>query len=801
MKPVFKALPASLALFSILSLTGCNGEAVNEQYTGKPSNKQETKKNIPEYETLSVLADFDDVNLDLSAENANYKMVDADDGKALQIEFLNTARFSGIHLDFETPQDWTKYNEYHVALDVENTGDESIQLFLSINSDGSELHRHIAIPTGEKMTIFAPVDGIFWNVGSGFRENPKPWSTDELMFILIYGNYFMSNNSVSRITLNTRTNMTNKHLRVDNIRLRKNQDYDETFLHNIVDQFGQNANVDFPTKVNSMEEFRTVSDKEIAALEKSKPLADRSRFGGWKDGPKLEGTGFFRAEKVEGKWWMVDPDGYLFFSNGVANVRLANMFTVTGMDFKDESIRYRDPEELTPEDSIGAIDIPDDVLDSRYLASDVRRNMFNWLPEHDDPLGNHYSYRRSFHGGPLPHGETFSFYRANLERKFGETTPDSFLKDWQDETLARMQDWGFTSMGNWVDPAFYPNGKVPYFANGWIIGDFKEIKTGNEIWHAMPDVFDPEFERRADLTIAQIAKEIKGSPWCVGIFVDNEKTWGYRTGPIEHRYFLPVAAMGMDAKDSPAKDIFSKFLVKKYQTIDALNDSWDTDIQSFDAMKKGVTFASYNENLEADLSEMLLMLSNRYFKVVHDALEKVLPNHLYMGVRMATWGMPQETIEAATTYTDVLSFNVYDEGLQPFDWEFLREVDLPAVIGEFHVGAISDTGLTHPGLIFATDQEDRARKYRVYMDSVSGHDNFVGAHWFQYLDSPLTGRAFDGESYNVGFVNTADVPYPAMVNMAKDFNTSLYPERFNRPLTKPLKKVAVKKATTEAVPN
>ena len=28
----------------------------------------------------------------------------------------------------------------------------------------------------------------------------------------------------------------------------------------------------------------------------------------------------------------------------------------------------------------------------------------------------------------------------------------------------------------------------------------------------------------------------------------------------------------------------------------------------------------------------------------------------------------------------------------------------------------------------------------------------VGCHWFQYVDEPLTGRAYDGENYNIGFV-------------------------------------------------
>ena len=54
----------------------------------------------------------------------------------------------------------------------------------------------------------------------------------------------------------------------------------------------------------------------------------------------------------------------------------------------------------------------------------------------------------------------------------------------------------------------------------------------------------------------------------------------------------------------------------------------------------------------------------------------------------------------------------------------------------------------------------------------------VGAHWFQYTDSPVTGRAYDGENYNVGFVTNADVPYKEMVEAAREINQELYPRKF-----------------------
>ena len=58
---------------------------------------------------------------------------------------------------------------------------------------------------------------------------------------------------------------------------------------------------DRPTKVHSVDELKAAADEELAALAKSGLMSDRSRFGGWKDGPKLEATGYFRVEKVNSK--------------------------------------------------------------------------------------------------------------------------------------------------------------------------------------------------------------------------------------------------------------------------------------------------------------------------------------------------------------------------------------------------------------------------------------------------------------------------------------------------------------------
>jgi hypothetical protein len=64
--------------------------------------------------------------------------------------------------------------------------------------------------------------------------------------------------------------------------------------------------------------------RTLAALNTFKPSAaapQLDKFGGWLGGPKCSaGTGFFRAEKIGGRWWLVTPEGHVFLHVGVASV-------------------------------------------------------------------------------------------------------------------------------------------------------------------------------------------------------------------------------------------------------------------------------------------------------------------------------------------------------------------------------------------------------------------------------------------------------------------------------------------------
>ena len=89
-----------------------------------------------------------------------------------------------------------------------------------------------------------------------------------------------------------------------------------------VDRYGQFMHDDWPGKIHSDADFAAARDAEEAwlAAHPASPIPDADQYGGWAGGPQLEATGFFRTEKVDGKWWLVDPEGHLFFSLGVCSV-------------------------------------------------------------------------------------------------------------------------------------------------------------------------------------------------------------------------------------------------------------------------------------------------------------------------------------------------------------------------------------------------------------------------------------------------------------------------------------------------
>ncbi|MGM8228651.1 beta-galactosidase [Cellvibrio sp. ARAG 10.3] len=781
---------------ALLLLVACEDKATEAQAKNQLEHQVSTSSSDVEGKLL-----FDFESAELPAEISFYNStgalvkttaVNGQVSSALKVNFNSSAHeYTSILINpKEFVWDWSELGEISLAFDIRNQGEHSVQLFLdAADTAGNSFTRSVNVPAGTSRVYYAKLSGhdmvsanpdskVELNAASGLRGNPPTWEGDDVQFIWMWGVMNLDVSSIKQIALSVQYALHDKEVILDNIRVIKNPPMNTAFLTKIVDKYGQSAKIDFPGKIHSDAQLAEVTANELKDLKDGESLADRSTFGGWKKGPKQEARGFFYPKKVDGKWWLVDPEGYLYFATGLDIIRLANAYTMTGYDYDPSTIEQRSADDLTPEDSKGKILISEAAQKTRHLVSKTRADMFEWLPEHSDPLGNHYDYNRDAHSGPLKKGEAFSFYSANLERKYGETEPESYLRQWEKVTVDRMLNWGFTSLGNWTDPKFYNNQRIPYFANGWIIGNFKKVSSGNDFWGGLPDPFDPLFKERALVTAKAISEDVNNSPWCVGVFIDNEKSWG-RSESKESEYGIVLNTLTRDGAESPTKNRFTQLMKEKYSTIDALNSAWGLSLASWDEFQKGIKTGINNDVQLADFSLLFTHYAEEYFRIVEGALSQYLPNHMYLGVRFADWGMPKDVVKASAKYADVVSYNFYKEGLTGSKWKFLEELDKPSIIGEFHVGT-TESGLFHPGLVHAGNQQDRAKMYKEYMQTVVDNPYFIGAHWFQYMDSPVTGRSYDGENYNVGFVTVTDTPYEPMVKAAKELHSEMYERRANK---------------------
>lgn len=251
-------------------------------------------------------------------------------------------------------------------------------------------------------------------------------------------------------------------LRFSNLRLEGTPDLarrvDPAKYVPFVDKYGQFAHADWRFKVKNDETFA----KDLAAERKHLKDAPEEwdRFGGWKDGPKLRATGHFRTEKVDGKWWLVTPEGHLFFSVG---------------------------------------------LDVTRVMTDISNGKL-----HPD-----------WYESPVPEDGKMAFTIWNLEKKFGRK---DFDDEYYDFVLKRFDSWGLNTIGNWSSGDLTIKSKKPYVisvlerAKG-----VKRMQKFQLYDFSAPD-FEQKFraairERFAtDRALAHAAKD----PMCIGFFVDNE---------------------------------------------------------------------------------------------------------------------------------------------------------------------------------------------------------------------------------------------------------------------------------------
>lgn len=231
-----------------------------------------------------------------------------------------------------------------------------------------------------------------------------------------------------------------------------------------VDEFGQSNLVKWPGKLTSLKQLCKVWQAEEDEAVSTEQLYGYSRYGGYLAHRYDQGTGYFRTAQVDGRWWFVDPDGYLFLSVGVDCI-----YTLGGGDVRDVEKREGMIGQLPP---------------SRFLQKG--RN-----------------------------GTTTARYALwNRERRFGEDAEQKA----SELAFKRMDKWGVNTIGNWSDKkleqqrrkaitcTFYPAG-----ADSRLMG--------------LGDVYGDNFKERLRESLKQTIVPHRDNPWLIGYFMGNEPSW------------------------------------------------------------------------------------------------------------------------------------------------------------------------------------------------------------------------------------------------------------------------------------
>jgi hypothetical protein len=480
----------------------------------------------------------------------------------------------------------------------------------------------------------------------------------------------------------------------------------------LVDALGQWSAKSWPGKTGDEAQLK---DDLARALEEARHASfpeGWSRFGGTK-ARTFDATGFFRAQNDGTRWWLVDPEGHGFYSTGL------------------DSVRPGETAAIVP----GAA------------------SLFGTLPPRDGPFAAAYGSRSGRWGA-----ETFSFGLANLVRAFG---PD-WRPRWTEVTKGRMMAWRFNTVANWSDAELARAAPpLPY-----VIPMPEYPGTAISLYRDFPDVFAAEF-RDSARRWAQHLAAFREDPLLVGYFMRNEPLWAFGANNL-------AAEMLEAGPGTATRRELARWLGQKYGG-DAATwaRAWGLGLASFEEVVSALVprAADRSPAAKEDLWAFSKEMVKAYVAIPAEECRKVDPHHLNLGMRYA-WISSDLLYESAESF-DVFTINSYDM-VPPADViaQIARRTGKPVMIGEFHFGAL-DRGLPSTGLKGVASQEERGVAYRRYVEAAAANPNVVGTHYFILNDQEVLGR-FDGENFQIGFVDVCHRPYRELVEAATRTHEAVY---------------------------
>jgi hypothetical protein len=339
----------------------------------------------------------------------------------------------------------------------------------------------------------------------------------------------------------------------------------------LMDELGQSTLHDWPAKSTGPDEVTGRLKGQLATAPAQRWPDGFSRWGGWLK-KRVAGSGFFRTHHDGNRWWLVDPDGCLFWSSGMDCVRVNTDAAFTGLE--------------------------------KALA---------WKPDEAGP------YKAIF-SGPRGSGiRMINYLAANFIRAFG---PEKWYENWSTIALAELKRMGFNTVANWSDWRIAKAAGFPYVRPLNL-----HLERTKMIYRDFPDVFHEDFGKEAAEFGSQLA-ETASDPAFIGYFMMNEPNWGFASE-------TPAAGMLFNTRSCATRRALADFLRGKHRDDAGLSAAWGMKA-TLAAVADGPWSAPLTKAAQDDLAAFSSVMVDKFFKSLSASCRAADPNHLNLGIRYYT---------------------------------------------------------------------------------------------------------------------------------------------------------------------
>jgi hypothetical protein len=371
-----------------------------------------------------------------------------------------------------------------------------------------------------------------------------------------------------------------------------------------------------------------------------------------------------------------------------------------------------------------------------------------WLPERTGKFEAVYGM------GERRRRAGINYLAANFIRAFSQET---WYERWADVALGELRRLGFNTVANWSDWQIAKKAAFPYVRPMDL-----RYKRCQPIYRDFPDVYHPGFAQDVEEFAAQL-KETRDDPAFIGYFLMNEPNWGFSSES-------PAAGMLFTTPKCATRKALAEFLRERYNTDQALSNAWAIPA-TFAAVAENQWKTPLTQVAKTELASFSAVMVEKFFKDLSEACRRVDPNHLNLGIRYHTVP-PSWALEGMRSF-DVFSMNCYESRIRSVDMAKVNALlNRPVLVGEWHFGAL-DVGLPATGIGAVRDQLARGKAFRVYTEDAAAKPWCIGVHYFTLYDQSALGR-FDGENYNIGFLDVCNRPYEPLAAAARASHERLY---------------------------